>query len=152
MGTVQTAPAGRPLRDLRAEDYLQLSLWLLITTLTLALGVALIWYIRKVMRRTDKDLSAGNELTSFRALYERGELTKEEYDRLRSKLGKRLKEELDDRLKKDEKKEPEGLLFPSRPEPKRLEMPERPVKPAQSDRPPPPPEAGPADGSANTND
>jgi len=38
---------------------------------------------------------AGDELAHFRELYERGELSPEEFERIRQRLGTRLKQELD---------------------------------------------------------
>src|SRR5262245_58725429 len=37
----------------------------------------------------------GEQLTSFRALYERGELSREEYERIRAKLGQKLRKALE---------------------------------------------------------
>lgn len=36
----------------------------------------------------------GEEMTSFRALYERGEISKEEYDRIRIRMAEKLKQKL----------------------------------------------------------
>jgi Short C-terminal domain len=37
----------------------------------------------------------GEQLSSFRALYERGELSREEYERIRAKLGQKLRKALE---------------------------------------------------------
>ena len=42
-------------------------------------------------RRAMAGRDAGGELTSFRAMYERGEITEEEYNRLRLKVAERVK-------------------------------------------------------------
>ena len=47
------------------------------------------------MRGSHQDISSGDELTRFRSLYESGELGREEYERIRAKLGQRLRKELD---------------------------------------------------------
>jgi hypothetical protein len=72
----------------RGED------WLLVGLLAAALLVAaiVVWAVDRWRKRiTSDDARAGEELTSFRALYERGEITEEEYNRVRSKVASRVK-------------------------------------------------------------
>jgi hypothetical protein len=57
----------------------------------LAIAVADRW--RKKTREGRSD--TGDQLAHFRSLYERGELSSEEFERIRGKLGKRLRKELD---------------------------------------------------------
>jgi len=67
---------------------------LLIAALALAAGVV-IWIGRWARRTNTETASAGDELSHFRSLYERGELGREEYERIRARLGQRLRQELD---------------------------------------------------------
>jgi hypothetical protein len=46
-------------------------------------------------RNTEEHLSTGDQLAHFRSLYEAGDLSEEEYDRIRALLGDRLRQELD---------------------------------------------------------
>jgi Short C-terminal domain len=59
-----------------------------------AIVIALVDRWRKRAAMKDKG-GAGEQLSHFRALYDRGELTREEFDRIRTRLGQRLKQELD---------------------------------------------------------
>jgi hypothetical protein len=65
------------------------------------LGVVLlailgIYLFMRWWRRTDSDrLSASEQLSEFRNLYERGELSREEFERLRSLLGERMRQEME---------------------------------------------------------
>ena len=54
---------------------------------------ALVVYVVDRWRKRDglRDRAAGGELTTFRAMYERGEITDEEYARLRQKVADRVK-------------------------------------------------------------
>jgi uncharacterized membrane protein len=59
-------------------------------------GAAIIAWADRYRKRLAEDrYSANQEMLSFRELYERGELTAEEYDRIRGRLRGRLKEELE---------------------------------------------------------
>jgi hypothetical protein len=75
---------------------------------------ALIIAIFDRWRRRSRSVSptAGDQLSHFRALFDRGELSREEFERIRSQLTPKLKEEL--------------KLTPAQPE--------QPVKPAPPDR------------------
>jgi hypothetical protein len=62
----------------------------LIATLLLA-AVILAWFDRW-RKRSDRDiLTPADELNAFRLSYERGELSQQEYDRIRAKLAPRIK-------------------------------------------------------------
>jgi len=62
---------------------------------TLTAAALLIVWLGRWMRRPPGDVSSGDELTRFRSLYERGELNREEYERIKAKLVPRLRKELD---------------------------------------------------------
>jgi hypothetical protein len=71
----------------------------LLATIALLMVVVLVTAIVIVClgRWTKRPLSGsatGESLSLFRSLYERGECSKEEYERIRAKLGKKLKQEL----------------------------------------------------------
>jgi len=58
----------------------------------LFVGAIVIYLVDKWRRREAlMDKEAGLELTDFRAMFERGEITKPEYDRLRQKVADRVK-------------------------------------------------------------
>jgi hypothetical protein len=59
-----------------------------------ALGILIIVWVNRWRKRMSQE-SAGDQMVSFRELYERGELSPEEYDRIRSRLARRLRQELD---------------------------------------------------------
>ena len=86
--------------------------WALRLVGIILVGVFAIWCIRLWLRRPEGG-STGGEMTSFRELFERGELSQEEYDRVRSRLGKRMREELD-RPRKPEKTLPDEPPFPGK--------------------------------------
>jgi hypothetical protein len=66
-----------------------------VITLLLLMAVLIAW-LERWRKRADQDkISAGDQLAHFRELYERGELSPEEFARVRTLLGDRLKEELD---------------------------------------------------------
>ena len=72
----------------RGED------WLIVGLLAGALivGAVVVWFFDRWRKRITSDArDAGTELTSFRAMYERGEITEEEYNRLRQKVATRVK-------------------------------------------------------------
>lgn len=59
----------------------------------LLVGALVIFLVDRWRKRsaTADFADAGSELTSFRAMYERGEITEEEYNRLRLKVSERVK-------------------------------------------------------------
>jgi hypothetical protein len=70
-------------------------LWIALVAAIL-LGALVIFLVDRWRKRSQTDqFSAGNQLSRFRLLYEQGELSREEYDRIRGKLGARLRQELD---------------------------------------------------------
>ncbi len=65
----------------------------LMVTLTAA-AIIIVW-LGRWMKRPPAETPAGDELSHFRSLYERGELKREEYERIKAKLVPRLRKELD---------------------------------------------------------
>jgi hypothetical protein len=62
----------------------------------LLIGAIIIALVDRWRKRPLQDRpSANDELAEFRSLYERGELSREEYDKIRSRLGERLRQDLD---------------------------------------------------------
>lgn len=60
----------------------------------LMLGAVLIAWISRWHRRLEREtVTAHDQLTTFRLLYERGELSEDEYQRIRQQLLPRLREE-----------------------------------------------------------
>jgi hypothetical protein len=67
-------------------------LWSVLPLIGILLLGALAVYIADRWRKRQQAISTESEeqLTSFRALFENGELTQEEYDRIRQRLGQRM--------------------------------------------------------------
>jgi hypothetical protein len=61
----------------------------------LLLGALVIAFVDRWRKRRSDRLSPGEQLSHFRSLYEKGELSREEFERIRTLLGGRLREELD---------------------------------------------------------
>lgn len=60
--------------------------------LALAAGAVILFFADKWRKRTMAEVTyTAEELTSFREMYERGEITEAEYDRLRDKVATRVK-------------------------------------------------------------
>jgi hypothetical protein len=59
----------------------------------LVLALVIVWVDRWRKRPKEAGTSAGDQLTHFRELYERGELSAEEFARVRGLLSERLREE-----------------------------------------------------------
>lgn len=59
----------------------------------LLVGAVVVYFVDRWRKRaaTEDARQAGEELTSFRAMYERGEITEAEYNRLRLKVADRVK-------------------------------------------------------------
>ena len=59
----------------------------------LLIGAIVVYFVDRWRKRatTEDTRQAGEELTGFRAMYERGEITEEEYNRLRVKVADRVK-------------------------------------------------------------
>jgi hypothetical protein len=81
--------------DGRTEPFLQKAEdWVVVLSLAgaLLLGAVAVWVVDRWRKKAALDEQrAGEELTSFRALYERGEITEAEYARLRAKVAERVK-------------------------------------------------------------
>jgi len=61
----------------------------------LLLGAMVIAVVDRWRKRSRQDRpDTGDQLSHFRSLYDRGELTPEEFERIRSKLGAKLRQEL----------------------------------------------------------
>jgi hypothetical protein len=71
-------------------------LWATVGLVAIVLaGVLLILWINSWRKRTgSKSLSANDQLAHFRELYERGELSHGEFDRIRATLAPQLRQEL----------------------------------------------------------
>jgi hypothetical protein len=74
------------------------SMWLwtiLILTAVVLVAAAVIMSVGRWAKQPGSaSRSSGEELASFRVLYERGEFSQEEYDRIRSRLSQKLRSEL----------------------------------------------------------
>jgi hypothetical protein len=73
--------------------------WLYLVLLAVALvGILVLYFIARWRNRAAQDrLTASDQLSEFRTLYERGEMSREEYERVRSLLGERMRREVDER-------------------------------------------------------
>ncbi len=67
---------------------------LLFAGVILILALVIVWVDRWRKRPVTPGTSAGDQLSHFRELYERGELSAEEYARVRGLLSERLRHEL----------------------------------------------------------
>lgn len=81
------------LADARAMPVLATSLCLVAALLVAALVIALVSRWRR-RRDVEDDLSPNAQLVQFRSLYEAGTITEEEFERLRTLLGGRLRDTL----------------------------------------------------------
>jgi hypothetical protein len=72
-------------------------LWLTLALLAIILISALLlaWIDRWRRRSGSERLSANEQLANFRELYDKGQLSKEEFERIRALLSKELRRELD---------------------------------------------------------
>ena len=62
----------------------------------LLVGALIIWWVDRWRKRSAESTESPNDqLAHFRALYDQGELSPEEFERIRHLLGKRLRQELD---------------------------------------------------------
>ena len=71
-------------------------LWssLALTVLILVGALAIAWLVRWREQSAAEPLSANEQLAHFRELYQRGELSQEEFERIRASLGSQLRQEL----------------------------------------------------------
>lgn len=61
----------------------------------LLLGAVVIGLTDRWRKHRERDqTSATDQLTNFRSLYERGEISREEYERIRSRLSQKIRQEL----------------------------------------------------------
>jgi hypothetical protein len=60
----------------------------------LAGALVIVWLDRWRKRQSTQGMTTGDQLTHFRELYERGELSPEEFARVRDLLGTRLRQEM----------------------------------------------------------
>jgi hypothetical protein len=77
-------------------DWLE-TLWATLALVgALLVGAFLIWWVDRWRKRSAESTESPNDqLAHFRALYDQGELSPEEFERIRHLLGKRLRQELD---------------------------------------------------------
>jgi hypothetical protein len=78
------------------QQWRQHLLWAgpVIAAVLLLAAVVIAWVKRWSQRPTQVQWSAQDQLSHFRTLYERGELSSEEFDRVRALLAERVKREL----------------------------------------------------------
>lgn len=74
----------------------------LLAIIVLISAVTVIWLGRRLKKPVKPARSSGGFMTQLRILYENGELSKDEYDKVRTKLRQNLKEELNVPEKKEE--------------------------------------------------
>jgi hypothetical protein len=60
--------------------------------LALLLGALVIWLVDRWRKQSAKTTNSAEELTDFRGMYERGEITEEEYGRLRTRVSGRMRQ------------------------------------------------------------
>ena len=82
-----------PAADERMMQLLLTSLYLVAALLAAAVIIALVHRWRR-QRNLQQDLSPSAELARYRALYEAGTISPEEFERLRTVLNARMKQEL----------------------------------------------------------
>jgi hypothetical protein len=72
-------------------------LWATISLVAiLLLGALVLAWFDRLRKRADQDvLTPGDQLAAFRLSYERGELSQEEYERIRARLSPKLRQQLD---------------------------------------------------------
>ena len=79
----------------RSEPFLQKTEdWVVVLSLAgvLLLGALVVWLVDRWRKRAMmEEKRTGEELTTFRAMYERGEITEAEYAKLRAKVAERVK-------------------------------------------------------------
>ncbi len=90
-----------------------------------ALVIAVVKQWQKRNQQRNGNSASGDQLSHFRSLYERGDMSREEFERVRALLGKRLRKE---------------LAVPAPPPPAAQAPPDGQAPPPE---PPAPPEAGP---------
>lgn len=63
-------------------------------SLALFAGALIIWCVDRWRKRLTQNQPSADELSEYRLLLERGEITEEEYARLRSKVSQRLRSQM----------------------------------------------------------
>jgi hypothetical protein len=58
----------------------------------LLVGALVIWLVDRWRKKATQTTNSAEELTEFRAMYERGEITEEEYVKLRTRVSGRIKQ------------------------------------------------------------
>jgi hypothetical protein len=80
--------------DMSERDAMLLGATALLIGVLLLGAMALYWADRwRKQQLAETGPSTSDELTSFRVLYEQGELSQSEYDRIRSRLARKLRDE-----------------------------------------------------------
>jgi Short C-terminal domain len=90
--SVLVAAADEPKLGTWKSPVLWTTLSLVVVVLLGALVITVVDRWRKRLRQDRSDL--GDQLSHFRSLYDRGELTREEFERIRGKLGSKLRQEM----------------------------------------------------------
>lgn len=68
-------------------DWLDLVIYGTCLAVALLVAAAVIEFVRRWRQRGEKTLTPSDQLAAYRALYNRGEISQEEFDRLRDALG-----------------------------------------------------------------
>ena len=68
-------------------DWLDLVIYGTCLAVVLLAAAAVIEFVRRWRQRGEKTLTPSDQLAAYRALYNRGEISQEEFDRLRDALG-----------------------------------------------------------------
>ena len=86
-------------------------LWATISLVAILLLGALVlaWFDRLRKRADPSVLTPGDQLAAFRLSYERGELSQEEYERIRGRLSPKLRQQLDLPATPTRREKPGGL-------------------------------------------
>lgn len=113
MGSAWLMASGAELleSDFWSQRNIRVMIWTAALTGGLLLGALVIAWIDRWRKRVNTDkITPTEQLSNFRSLYERGELSREEYDRIRSRLSQKIRQELNVPQRK-----PTGLTAPDAP-------------------------------------
>jgi len=78
----------------RERDLRLFWMWLLLSVV-LSVGVIILVILRRWQKRVSRSaLSAGDQLSHFRELYEQGVLSKEEFEQIRAQLAEKMRQEM----------------------------------------------------------
>jgi hypothetical protein len=128
MAALATLVFSSVLSDERTVQLLWTSLCLVAALLVAAVVIA--WVNRwRRQRDAQEDLSPNAQLAQFRSLYEKGTISKEEFERLRALLAARMRESL-------------GVPAPEKAVDSRIQSEPSRANPPSSESPPAPPETG----------